>query len=567
MDFPTEVPEGTNYNDWMKDAHIYTNGYNDGITYSVYPIYNEEARSITDSYGCNDNAGEGERIRSFIKGLQTGVGAYIRIPEELRALGDVFAKDVKLYVNGKESGSLDVYHSGMISALAPDTLTVTDGKTVPGMPAYQMLPVSAVSDETIYLEALLVSDDPNVKVRIDESTFTDEFKSCFAYDTYAGTVTPHFEGKESDSFTLYYTVTYDADGNGADRIVENFVDGESYTVRTVSADSAKISSNENSVYVCVKDADGNEINGIQISQDGEHFISDARITGLTPDTEYNLYYRQGMSGKSYIRTFRTSGQNYGVFVGRTPVTDSNLGELNYDGWHYDPETKTLTLKDCTLKDYGTLAYTEWQNTYARNQYAVIVSKDELTVNLIGENHLELTPRSGSVLPVIYSEKDVTLTGNGSLTFGKQTTTTTTTTSAATTTAPVTSDSLTDTSETTTATGTTAPTEPDYLLGDINDDGSVSVEDAQLALLEYVNAMTGLESHLAEKQKLAGDINGDNEISVEDAQNILLYYVSNTLSGQNIKWDELLGKSKPSEPMPFLLKLKAFFTDDSTEDET
>ena len=84
-----------------------------------------------------------------------------------------------------------------------------------------------------------------------------------------------------------------------------------------------------------------------------------------------------------------------------------------------------------------------------------------------------------------------------------------------------------------------------------------MEDAQLALLEYVNAMTGLESDLTEKQKLAGDVNGDKEISVEDAQTILLYYVSNTLSGQNVTWDELLGTNKPSAPLPFLLKLKDY----------
>ena len=35
---------------------------------------------------------------------------------------------------------------------------------------------------------------------------------------------------------------------------------------------------------------------------------------------------------------------------------------------------------------------------------------------------------------------------------------------------------------------------------------------------------------------------DTEITFEeDAQTILLFYVSNTLSGENITWDELLGK--------------------------
>ena len=59
-------------------------------------------------------------------------------------------------------------------------------------------------------------------------------------------------------------------------------------------------------------------------------------------------------------------------------------------------------------------------------------------------------------------------------------------------------------------------------------------------------MTGLESGFNEKQQRAGDVNGDSEISVEDAQTILLFYVSNTLSGENVTWDELLGKKKQAK---------------------
>ncbi len=82
---------------------------------------------------------------------------------------------------------------------------------------------------------------------------------------------------------------------------------------------------------------------------------------------------------------------------------------------------------------------------------------------------------------------------------------------------------------------------DVVLGDLDQNGDVSVEDAQLVLLEYVKTITGLDSSFTENQKLAGDVNDDKAISVEDAQTILLYYVSNTLSGKNVTWDELLGK--------------------------
>lgn len=90
-----------------------------------------------------------------------------------------------------------------------------------------------------------------------------------------------------------------------------------------------------------------------------------------------------------------------------------------------------------------------------------------------------------------------------------------------------------------------------LTGDINGDGTVSVEDAQLALLAYVQTMAGLESGLTEQQALAADINGDHTVSVEDAQIILIYYVSNTLSSQNVTWDELLGKK--TQALPRLIK--------------
>ena len=88
------------------------------------------------------------------------------------------------------------------------------------------------------------------------------------------------------------------------------------------------------------------------------------------------------------------------------------------------------------------------------------------------------------------------------------------------------------------------TEQTYLLGDVNADNEISVEDAQLALTAYVKVMARMDSGLTDQQLKAADINGDGEVSVEDAQLILLYYVSNTLSHQTVTWDELLGKDKP-----------------------
>lgn len=82
-------------------------------------------------------------------------------------------------------------------------------------------------------------------------------------------------------------------------------------------------------------------------------------------------------------------------------------------------------------------------------------------------------------------------------------------------------------------------EPEILLGDVNDDGEIGVEDAQIALVAYVSTMSGKDHGLTEQQIHSADVNGDQSVTVEDAQMILLYYVKNTVSGSKTSWDDLL----------------------------
>ena len=51
-------------------------------------------------------------------------------------------------------------------------------------------------------------------------------------------------------------------------------------------------------------------------------------------------------------------------------------------------------------------------------------------------------------------------------------------------------------------------------------------------------MADCESGLTPEQEQLADVNGDNTVSVEDAQMILLYYVQNTLSGIPTEWEDL-----------------------------
>ena len=78
-----------------------------------------------------------------------------------------------------------------------------------------------------------------------------------------------------------------------------------------------------------------------------------------------------------------------------------------------------------------------------------------------------------------------------------------------------------------------------LRGDVNLDGVVNVEDAQLALNAYVAKMADLDTGLNDKQMRAADVNNNGELSIDDAQHILLYYVENDISGNPTTWEDIL----------------------------
>ena len=129
----------------------------------------------------------------------------------------------------------------------------------------------------------------------------------------------------------------------------------------------------------------------------------------------------------------------------------------------------------------------------------------------------------------------TTTTTTSTTTSKTTTTATTTASTTTSTITTTTTTLTTTNATTSTTvtsttnitTTTTPppttTEPAYLLGDVNEDGSVDSSDASIVLAEYALLQTGKEPILTKKQSLAADVNKDEAIDSSDASNILGYY--------------------------------------------
>ena len=77
-------------------------------------------------------------------------------------------------------------------------------------------------------------------------------------------------------------------------------------------------------------------------------------------------------------------------------------------------------------------------------------------------------------------------------------------------------------------------------GDIDQDGTVSVEDAVSVLTYYAQQSAGLEAKLTqaaateESAFLAADVDGDGQITVEDAVAILTYYAKKS-AGLDAAW--------------------------------
>ena len=110
-----------------------------------------------------------------------------------------------------------------------------------------------------------------------------------------------------------------------------------------------------------------------------------------------------------------------------------------------------------------------------------------------------------------------------------------------TTAPVTTTEAVTTTESTAATEVTVPVpqQPDYLRGDVDNNGTVDVADAQITLNAYTQIMTNKSHGLTEAEYKAANVNYDEELSVTDAQLILQYYTKISLAEQDVTWEALI----------------------------
>lgn len=83
----------------------------------------------------------------------------------------------------------------------------------------------------------------------------------------------------------------------------------------------------------------------------------------------------------------------------------------------------------------------------------------------------------------------------------------------------------------------------YLKGDFDNSGQVSIEDVQDLLRVYTNGVSGkkIEDNVTARQFVTGDVNGDGSISIDDVQYLLIYYVKRNVSHANVDWDDILPK--------------------------
>ena len=103
--------------------------------------------------------------------------------------------------------------------------------------------------------------------------------------------------------------------------------------------------------------------------------------------------------------------HYGIYVGGIQVNEDNAADVMEDGTvSYDPTTNTLTLNNATITDYWT------EELYGEESYYGIYSTvDGLTINLVGENKMEIKDdRESDTAAAIFSTKPLTVSGEGSI---------------------------------------------------------------------------------------------------------------------------------------------------------
>ena len=220
----------------------------------------------------------------------------------------------------------------------------------------------------------------------------------------------------------------------------------------------------------------------------------------------------------------------------------------------DLEDGTYTLKELAVPDGYNVA--DPVTFTVENGKITSGGSNDNTVVLVEEANVVTTTTTTTNKPTTTSTTSTTTTtttNKPTTTSTTSTTTTTTTTkdkttttSSTTTTTTTSNDKTTTTTVTdineTTSTTTSPVTQPDYTLGDVNNDGKINAIDASSVLAYYARISTNQEGGYTEEQKLAADVTHDGSINAVDASNILAYYAYvSTTKGTPMSMEEYMKK--------------------------
>lgn len=76
-----------------------------------------------------------------------------------------------------------------------------------------------------------------------------------------------------------------------------------------------------------------------------------------------------------------------------------------------------------------------------------------------------------------------------------------------------------------------------MLGDVNLDGAVTIQDAYEALLVYSSKSAGKGTGLIAVQEMAADVDGDDALTINNVYRILLYYATAS-AGKTPTWESI-----------------------------
>ena len=194
-------------------------------------------------------------------------------------------------------------------------------------------------------------------------------------------------------------------------------------------------------------------------------------------------------------------------------------------------TSTTTTTTTTTNKTTTTSTTSTTTTTTTNKPTTTSTTSTTTTTTTNKPTTTSTTSTTTTTTTNKTTTTSTTSTTTTATANKTTTSTTkdktTTTSSTTTTTTTSNDKATTTTVTdinkTTSTTTSPVTQPDYTLGDVNNDGKINAVDASDVLAYYARISTNQEGGYTEEQKLAADVTHDGSINAVDASNILAYY--------------------------------------------